>query len=334
MKAVEIAPPGGPGSLRTVSRPRPEPGPGEVLVRVQAASLNYRDLRLTDAPKSAFVPVCECAGVIAGLGAGVRGFQPGDSVVSGFFQGWSDGPFRSDYLRTVPGSGVDGMLAEYVTLRADSVVPAPTGLTPAEASTIPCAGVTAYNALFGGRGLTSQDTVLVLGTGGVSLYALQFAVHRGARVIATSSSDERLERVRALGAGDTVNYVRTPDVAAEVLRLTGGRGAEFVVDVVGDVAASVKVLADNGELTLIGSSLGGERSNSGMRSADLGVGNTTIRRFIVGPTRMLVDTVALITSAGIRPVIGARYGLDAAADAFDQLRKGATFGKIVIDVAD
>jgi NADPH:quinone reductase-like Zn-dependent oxidoreductase len=302
------------------------------MVRVEAVSLNYRDLRLIAAPATRFIPTCECAGEIVAVGADVTDWKVGDRVVNGFYQSWVDGLFRTEYLSTVPGAGIDGALAEFAVFRADSVAAAPPHLSAAEAATIPCAGVTAFNALFGGRGLQSDDTVLVLGTGGVSLYALQFAVQRGARVIVTSSSDARLEQAGAMGAQDTVNYVRTPDWAAEVLRITDGRGAEFVVDVVGDIERSARVLADNGELSLIGTSLGGGRTDSGMRARDLSVGFTTIRRFIVGPTSMLVDATHSVSSGSIRPVIGAEFDFNSAADAFTQLQRGGVFGKIVVQV--
>jgi NADPH:quinone reductase-like Zn-dependent oxidoreductase len=332
MKAVEIGPPGGTESIQVVSRPDPSPGPGQVMVQVEAVSLNYRDLRLIAAPATRFIPTCECAGEIVAVGADVTDWKVGDRVVNGFYQGWVDGLFRITYLSTVPGAGIDGALAELAVFRADSVAAAPPHLSAAEAATIPCAGVTAFNALFGGRGLRSDDTVLVLGTGGVSLYALQFAVQRGARVIVTSSSDARLEQAAAMGARGTVNYARTPDWAAEVLRVTDGRGAEFVIDVVGDIERSAKVLADNGELSLIGTSLGGDRADSGMRARDLSVGFTTIRRFIVGPTSILVDATHAISSGSIRPVIGAEFDFHSAADAFAQLQKGGVFGKIVVHV--
>ena len=333
MKAVEIAPPGGPESIRVVSRPDPSPGPGEVLVKVGAASLNYRDLRLIAAPGRPFIPTCECAGDIVAVGSNVVSWKAGDRVVNGFYQGWASGPFRSKYLSTVPGAGVDGALAELVVFKANAVARVPEHLSDAQAATIPCAGVTAFNALFGERGLEAADTVLVLGTGGVSLYALQFAVQKGARVIVTSSSDMRLERAAAMGAQETVNYVRTPDWADEVLRLTSGHGTEFVVDVVGDIEQSAKVLADNGELSLIGTSLGGDRTETGMRARDLSVGFTTIRRFIVGPTTMLVDTTKAIAESRIVPVVGIEVDFDSAADAFAQLSMGGAFGKIVVKVA-
>jgi NADPH:quinone reductase-like Zn-dependent oxidoreductase len=333
MKAVEIGPPGGTESVRLVSRPDPVAGPGQVVVRVEAVSLNYRDLRLLTSPARAFIPTCECAGEVVDVGAEVSAWRIGDRIVNSFYQGWRNGPFRGEYLNTVPGAGIDGALAEFAVFRADSVAAAPAHLTGAQAATIPCAGVTAFNALCGGRGLTADDTVLVLGTGGVSLYALQLATHAGARVIVTSSSDSRLEQAMAMGAHDGVNYTRTPDWAEEVLRASGGHGAEFVVDVVGDIERSVRVLADNGELSLIGTSLGRERTESGMKARDLSVGFTTIRRFIVGPTGMLVDATEMISAGAIVPVIGAEFDFDDASDAFAQLQKGGVFGKIVVHVA-
>jgi NADPH:quinone reductase-like Zn-dependent oxidoreductase len=333
MRAIEIGPPGGPESARIVSRERPRPGPGQVLVRVLTVSLNYRDLRLLAAPESSFIPACECAGEVVEIGS-AGPWHAGDLVVNSFYPTWLDGRFDSSYLATVRGAGIDGVLTEFVVFDGASLVHIPEHLSPREAATIPCAGVTAFNALCGGRGISAGDTVLVLGTGGVSLYALQLAAAAGATVIVTSSSDERLARAEALGARHLVNYRRTPDWAAEVLALTGGRGTEFVVDVVGDIERSARVLADNGELSLIGTSLGGERTQTGIRAADLSVGFTTVRRFIVGPHRMLVDTVQRLRDTGIVPVVGAEFAFGEAATAFGQLSRGGVFGKIVVHVAD
>ena len=333
MRAIEVGPPGGLESARIVIRECPRPGPGQVLVRVVAVSLNYRDLRLLAAPKSSFIPTCECAGEIVATDFSGP-WQVGDLVVNSFYPTWLDGRFDSGYLATVRGAGIDGLLAEFVVFDSASLVRIPEHLSLPEASTIPCAGVTAFNSLYGGRGLTADDTVVVLGTGGVSLYALQLAAAAGATVIVTSSSDERLDRAKALGAQHVVNYRRTPDWAAEVLALTGDRGAEFVVDVVGDIERSARVLADNGELSLIGTSLGGERTQTGVRAADLGVGFTTVRRFIVGPHRMLVDTVERLAETKVVPVIGAEFTFTEAAAAFERLARGGVFGKIVVHVGD
>jgi NADPH:quinone reductase-like Zn-dependent oxidoreductase len=237
--------------LRAVERPVPVPGPGEVLVRLRAASLNFRDLAIVrgkyiGGPVTRdTIPLSDGAGSVEAIGDGVDGFAVGDRVTATFSQG---GP-----LRTL-GSPLDGTLAEYGVFAQSGLLPIPASLSFEQAAALPCAGVTAYIALFEGKTVRPGDTVLTLGTGGVSIMALQLARAAGARVIITSSSDAKLERARALGAAITINYRERPDWAVAVLEATAGRGADHVVDLggVGTLPGSYQCVAEAGEIKLIG----------------------------------------------------------------------------------
>ena len=224
--------------LRRTARPDPVAGPHEVLIRVRATSLNYRDhLIVTGQYFSGVVdrdviPLSDGAGDVVSIGPGVTRFRPGDRVAGTFFQVWKEGPKVS--LPPALGVPLDGTLAEYISLHEDGVVALPANLSFEEAATLPCAGVTAWNALMViGNRVKAGDTVLCQGTGGVSMLAMQFALAAGARVMVTSSSDEKIERARALGASDGINYKTHPDWATEVLRLTDGRGVDQIVEIGG-----------------------------------------------------------------------------------------------------
>ncbi len=261
MKAYEIARGAtGVDGLRRVERPDPVPGRGQVLVRVRATSLNYRDLAVLrgvyPGPPGGgdLIPLSCGAGEVSGVGGGVTRFKTGDRVAGTFFQGWIDGPPARPHP-ALGGPPVDGMLAQYVVLHEDGLVAIPDTLSFEEAATLPCAGVTAWNALMvSGRAVKPGDSVLVLGTGGVSIFALQLARAAGARVIVTSSHDEKLEHAKRLGAAGLINYKKTPDWETEVLALTGGRGVDHVVEVggVGTLAKSFQAGAYGGKIALIG----------------------------------------------------------------------------------
>ena len=226
-------------TLAQIERPDPEPGPGQVLVRVQAVSLNHRDLGLARRGTSApVVPASDGAGVVVGLGPGVTGWQIGDRVVANFFQTWVDGPWHPRYGSSALGGAIDGMLAELVVLEQDAIVAVPDRWSFEEAATLPCAGVTAWNALYGGRVVRAGDLVVVQGSGGVSVFALQLAVAAGAEVAATSSSDRKLDALAQLGATVAVNYRSSPDWAADV-RTRAGRAADHVIEVTGQLDLSL-----------------------------------------------------------------------------------------------
>jgi len=245
--------------IRMVERPQPRPGRGQVAIRVRATSLNRRDQAIAEGtyfgnpvPRET-IPLSDCAGEVAEVGDGVTRFNVGDRVCATFFQTPPDGPpFAAEAALASP---IDGVLAEHVVLYENGVVPMPGALSFEEAACLPCAGVTAWNALMcAGAPIVAGQTVLTLGTGGVSMFALQFALAAGAHVIVTSSSDAKLARVRALGATATINYTHSPDWHKDVATLTHGRGADCVVEVVGvgTLEKSFAAVSAHGKVCLIG----------------------------------------------------------------------------------
>ena len=260
MRAYRIHELKGPDGLRLDDLPEPEPGPGEVRVRVRAVALNYRDLLVVNGAYSKnlplpLVPCSDGAGEVEAVGPGVTGLKPRDRVAGCFFAGgWIDGPPRESAGKTALGGAVDGMLAEAKILPASGVVAIPDHLSFEEAATLPCAALTAWHALFDSGHLKPGESVLVQGTGGVSLFALQFAKLAGTRVIATSSSDTKLSRARDLGASDVVNYKTTPEWGKAVLGLTGGAGVDHVVEVggAGTLGQSLRAVKVGGHVAMIG----------------------------------------------------------------------------------
>src|SRR5579871_1139605 len=323
--------------LRAAERPEPKPGPREVLIRIHAVSLNYRDHLIvtgkyyTGVVDRDVIPCSDGAGEVVSVGPRVSRFKTGDRVAGAFFQVWKDGP-RS-FLPPALGVPLDGVLAEYVALHEDGVVAIPSSLSYEEAAALPCAGVTAWNALMmAGPAVRPGDTVLCQGTGGVSMLAMQFAKAAGARVIVSSSSDEKLRRVLAMGASDGINYKRHPDWEKEVDRLTGGRGVDVIVEIggAGGLQRSFQALGFGGKVALIGflAEPGGDPNPYPlmMKGASLqGVG--------VGSTRMFEDMLRAIEVNGIKPIVDRVFPFEQAADAFRQLASGDFVGKIVIRTA-
>jgi NADPH:quinone reductase-like Zn-dependent oxidoreductase len=333
-----VVPPGATGSadLRRIDRPEPEPGHGQVLVRVRAVSINYRDQLVasgtyfTGPNTRELVPMSDAAGEVAAVGAGVSRVRVGDRVAGLFFQRPVNGAAGSPALAL--GSPLDGTLADYIVLHEDGLVTVPAGLSHEEAACLPCAAVTAWHALFrAGRPIHAGDTVLVLGTGGVSIFALQFARSTGARVMGTSSSDEKLERLMALGVSDAINYKRTPDWEKEVLRLSGGRGVDCVVEVggAGTFARSVQALARGGKVCLIGFVAGRDGDTSPFPLM-YKAGN--LHGIFVGDREMFEEMNRAITVNHIRPVIDRVFAFEEAPQAFAHHASGRFVGKVVIQM--
>lgn len=315
------------------ARPQPEPGFAEVLIRVGAAAMNYRDLlvaagRYGAATKPSVIPVSDGAGEVVAVGAGVTAFKPGDRVAGAFFPRWVAGPISAEVTKSVLGGSVDGMLAEYVALPESGVVAVPDHLTFEEAATLPCAGVTAWNAIVNLGRVHGGQTVLLLGTGGVSMFALQFAKLHGATVIQTSGSEEKLESARALGADSTLNYRAVTDWDAEVLKLTGGKGVDLVVEVggPGTLQRSMRAVRVGGTIVMIGLVAGtGEVNPMPLVSRAI-----RLQGVYVGSRQDFVDMNAAMSASALRPVIGSTFDFDRALDAYRHLAAGAHFGKVVI----
>ncbi|SFH67003.1 zinc-dependent alcohol dehydrogenase family protein [Albimonas pacifica] len=335
MKQVTLKAPGGLDNLTMAEVDAPAaPGPGEILVRVKASSLNYHDYRVCSLPGAlpdGRIPMADGAGVVEAVGEGVSEFARGDAVVSCFFPEWQAGDERPFDFSTVPGDGRDGFAREQVVLPATWFTPAPKGWTHEEAATITTAGLTAWRALVVDGGLKAGDTVAVLGTGGVSIYALQLAKAMGARVIATSSSDAKLERLTALGADHVVNYRTTPEWGAEMRRLTGGRGVDLVVEVggPGTLAQSIVAGRPGAHLALIGVLTG--RSGE-IPTALLMARQQRLQGLIVGSRTHQRDFVRALDAMKLRPVVDRSFPLDALAEAFRYEESGAHFGKICVSI--
>ncbi len=315
---------------------KPVPGPGQVLVRVRACSLNYRDLivaggRFGDKTQG-LVPLSDGAGEVEAVGEGVTRFEPGDRVAGCFFQDWIDGPFEMRYHASALGGDAPGMLAEYVALSEQGLVRFPEHLSFEEAACLPCAAVTAWQALVVRGGLEAGETVLALGTGGVSVFALQFAVALGARVIVTSSSDAKLERARGLGAWQTVNYKAVADWDKEVWRLTDKRGVDHVVEVggPGTLEKSLASLAAGGHVALIGVLTGFGAPTGSL--FPLVAKNARMNGIYVGSRAHFDAMNRFIAERRLTPVIDRVFPFEQAAEAYRYQQSGGHFGKIVVAV--
>jgi NADPH:quinone reductase-like Zn-dependent oxidoreductase len=336
MRELQVTGDRGLDSLAIVEVPRPEVGPGTVLVKVAAASLNHRDLTMAalkapGTPVPPFVPMSDCAGTVAGVGEGVAGVAEGDRVTSLFFQRWLDGPVTPAVRwATVPSLEYQGVAGEYVLLDGQGVYPTAGSLSNHEASTLPCAALTAWRAMFEDARLEKGASVVIQGTGGVAIFALQFAVAMGMQAIVTSSSDDKLERARQLGAAHTVNYRTHPEWGGEVKRLVGSTGVDFVLGVggAGNLAQSLDAIALGGHIAVIGM-LGGAEEVLPFRAL---VGkNARLQGASVGSRAMFGRMVKAIDTHAIKPVIDSVYPFAVSVEAYRALKRGEHFGKIVID---
>lgn len=323
-------------SLR--SGPEPKPRDDEILVRMKAAALNYVDLAVVSGKldpdiQIPFIPVADGAGTIVEAGRHVQGFKPGDRVATLYIPSWSGGRYRREHtaLAIRPGAGtVPGQLSEYKVFRADEVIHVPASLDLVAASTLPIAGLTAWNALAYGR-IKAGDTVLLYGTGGVSIFALQFAKMFGARVIITSSDDKKIERAVSLGADFAINYKNSADVSKEVMHITDRQGVDLVVETVGgdNLGQSLKSLRPQGHISVVGFLSGVEAR---VNLISLNLNRTTITGVSVGSTDDFHDMLAAVSSHGMEPVIDSTFPLDQAIHAFRRLASGKHFGKVVIEL--
>jgi len=336
MKCYEVAGPTGIDGLVLVDKPVPRPAAGEVLVRLTAVSLNYRDLLTVKGgygsrQKFPLIPVSDGAGIVEAIGPGVQIFKPGDRVIGAFFQDWISGEPTEVKMRSNLGGALDGVLCEYRVFPVRSLVRTPEHLTDAEASALPCAGVTAWSAIVKLGGVKPGQTVLTQGSGGVSLFALQLAKMCGARVIATSSSDAKIERLKLLGADLTLNYKITPDWGNRARQMTDG-GVDLVVEVggVGTLNESIRATRIGGTIAFIGVLAGAPTSD--LRLPLIVVQQQRVQGVTVGA----VDDLQALADASVvnrlQPIIDKVFPFGQAKEAFSYLASGVQFGKVAISI--
>jgi len=333
MKAFEINE-FGIDKLNEVELDCPAPAEGEVLVRIRAASLNYRDVMVASGTynprmKLPAIPLSDAAGEIIDIGAGVTKWKAGDRVCSTLIPGWTNGGPTAESAKTAIGAGgLTGVAREYMTFGTDAVVAAPAHLSFEEAATLPCAAVTGWHALSVSGNAHPGETVLTLGTGGVSVFAVQFAKAMGARVIATSSSEEKLARIGEFGADETINYRTTPEWDKAVLGLTGREGVDHVIEVggTGTLTRSVKAARNGGHIALIGAlDMAGE-----FNPIPIFMKGIRVQGIFVGSRAMFEEMNAFISRHEIRPVIDRTFAFDELPAALTYMETGSHFGKIVI----
>lgn len=335
MKAIRIKAPFGLDNLQYVDMDEAAaPRPGEIQVRLKANSLNFHDYGVAMGVMGAAdgrIPMSDGAGIIEAVGEGVNEFSVGDHVVSCFFPDWLDGPARvSDFART-PGDGIDGYARESVTTTAHWFTHAPQGYSHVEAATLTTAGLTAWRALVINGGLKAGDTVLILGTGGVSIFSLQFAHMMGARVFATSSSEEKIERLQSMGAEQTLNYKQNENWGETVLDWTDGRGVDHVVEVGGPATLpqSITACRVGGHIALMGVLTG---IKGDIPTATFMRKQQRIEGLIVGSRRQQQEMIAALDANDMKPVVSKEFPLEALADAFRFEEAGSHFGKIGVNI--
>jgi NADPH:quinone reductase-like Zn-dependent oxidoreductase len=337
MRVVELREGFGLEHLKVAERPQPAPGPGQVLLRMLAASLNYRDLlmvrgRYDPRQPLPLVPCSDGVGEVVAVGAGVTRVGPGDRVAPIFAQAWLAGEPTRDRLRSTLGGPLDGTLAEHVVLDAEGVVRVPEHLSDEEAACLPCAGVTAWSALVTHGAVRPGEIVLAQGTGGVSIFALQLATLAGARVIATSRDDAKLERARALGAWRTINYRTTPDWGRRAVELSGGTGVDLVVEVggAGTLGQSLAALRPGGRISLVGVLSG---ASSELNILPLVMRQIRVQGLLVGSRDAFEALNRAVAAHQLRPAVGRIFPLERTREALEYLASGAHFGKVCIRIA-
>lgn len=337
MKAYEINE-FGIDNLTLTEREQPQPQSNEVKVKFHATSLNYRDLMVVRGDynprlKRPLVPFSDGAGEVTEIGDAVTKFKVGDRVMPAFMQGWVDGAIDFQKARTALGGDLDGCLREFGKFDENGLVCIPDHFSYEEAATLPCAAVTAFHALFESGGMRSDDSVLLLGTGGVSIFALQFAAALGTRVIITSSNDEKLERAKELGATDLINYKEREDWDAAVLELTGKRGVDHVVEVggAGTIGRSLKAVKMGGYIAVIGALSGAV--NDGINPVNVLMKSVRLQGIYVGSRQMFENLTRMLSQyVHIKPVIDKTFEFSEVKDALKYMESGAHFGKIVVKI--
>jgi len=337
MKVMQIEGDWGPEHIKPATRPNPEPGPGQVVVAMKAVAINPRDLILSrrgygrHSGTLPLIPLCDGAGEIAAVGEGVTRVDVGDKVCPIFSQSWLHGTFGPDTFSTVLGGPLDGTMQEYMLLSEQGVVKAPTHMTFAEAATLPCAAVTAWNALVEQGGVKSGDTVLIQGTGGVSLFALQIAKMQGAEVILISSNDDKLARAQAMGADHLINYRDNPDWHKAARDITNERGVDHVVEVggAGTLEKSVAAVRPSGTISLIGVLAGA--------AGEVNLGrvvtqNIDLQGITVGSRTAMEAMIRAMDLHKTRPAIDdKRFEFETLGEALQALPGGKHFGKVVCE---
>jgi NADPH:quinone reductase-like Zn-dependent oxidoreductase len=337
MRLYQLQQPGSPAGLKLVEAPSLKPGPGQVVVRMRACALNHRDLNIVGGNytrhnvKGNVIPLSDGAGEIAALGSGVTRWQMGDRVAPIFTQRWLGGECLLEYMSTSLGGQIDGVLAEEIVLSEEGLVRIPAHLSFEEAATLPCAAVTAWNAAMEKGRLRPGQTLVTLGTGGVSLFAAQFGLLTGAHVIATTGSNDKAARLRQMGIADVINYRTTPEWHRTVRELTGGRGADVIVDVggPGSVAKSIAAIRYSGHVSVVGN-LAGQAT---IDPAQLFARRASMCGIQVGSRDMFEAMNRALEVGGMKPVIDRVFEFDEVHAAYEYLASGQHFGKVVIRVA-